>query len=131
MIHQTGGECKFFVAAGPLFRQNFFPEGSIKKARGEIFPSAHRIGASAAAAVVAAAVVIAAAVIAAPAAAAEQDDDKDDDPQAAVAAPAVVIAAPHDEYLLNYESIKRAVCRSRYHHMAREENGCMGKSAPL
>ena len=83
MIHQTGGECKFFVAAGPLFRQNFFPEGSIKKARGEIFPSAHRIGASAAAAVVAAAVV----AVAAPA---EQDDNQNDNPQPAVAAPTVV-----------------------------------------
>ena len=100
MIHQTWKDCKFFVVACPFFRQNFFPEHSIKIARRETFPSAPRIGASAAAAVVAAAVVVvAAAIVAAPAAAAEQDDDEDDDPQAAAAAP-VVIAAPHYEYLL-------------------------------
>ena len=87
-------------------------------------------GLAAAATAAAVIVVVAAAIVAAPAATAEQNNNEDDDPQAAVAAP-TVIAAPHDEYLLNYESIKRAVCRSRYHHMAREENGCMGKSAPL
>ena len=112
------GRMQVFCGGISPFSAKFFPGREYKKSAGGNFPLRAPVRVSAAAAVVAAAVVIAAAVVAAPAAAAEQNDDENDDPQAAIAAPAVVIAAPHDEYLLNYESIKRAVCRSQSYHMA-------------